>query len=322
MMPMFRMAAFPTLALLLSGCHEWAGDFGHNFGNSSRYKEDFNYSYDLKPGGQLSLENVNGSVEITGWDQNRIDITGTKYASSEAAMKALKIDVVPMADSVRIRTVPPSGHRGGWGAKYVIKVPHRIELDRIASSNGSIRIEALEGSARLRTSNGSVKIIRVKGPVEATTSNAGIEVAEHDGSLIAHSSNGGIRADRVRGYLEATTSNASINARLLEPVPGKRVRLDTSNGSISLEMAEFRGNEIELDTSNSSITLRLPPNAKAQLKANTSNSNIQSDFDVNVREGALGKSRVEGEINGGGPLLNLSTSNGSIRVLRVGGGES
>ena len=35
--------------------------------DSSRYREDFHYSYPQTAAGRLSIENFNGSVEITGW---------------------------------------------------------------------------------------------------------------------------------------------------------------------------------------------------------------------------------------------------------------
>jgi hypothetical protein len=308
-----RVAGLAAAALLFTGCDDW-GDWG----DSNRFKEDFHHSYPLKTGGKVTLESGNGGVEIIGWDQENIDIAGTKYASTEAVLKALKIDIVASADAVRIRAIPPTGHRANWGAKFVIRVPRRIELERIATSNGGLRIEDLEGSARLRSSNGGVRIARVKGPVEVETSNGGVEVAEHDGSLIARTSNGGIRADNVRGLFEATTSNGSINARLADPQQGKPVKLDSSNGSVTLTMDNIRDNDVRITTSNSSITLKLPSTAKGLLKANTSNSNITTDFDVNVRSGQLSKAHVEGTLNGGtGPIFDLSTSNGSIRILKM-----
>jgi DUF4097 and DUF4098 domain-containing protein YvlB len=201
----------------------------------------------------------------------------------------------------------------------VIRVPRRVELERITSSNGSIRIEDLEGTARLRTSNGGVRITHVKGPVEIETSNGGVDVMEHDGSVIAKTSNGGIRADNVRGLFEAATSNGSINARLAEPEPGKAIKLDSSNGSVTLTMDAVKDNDVRITTSNSSITLKLPPTAKGMLKANTSNSNsVTTDFDVSVRSGQISKGHVEGALNGGtGPVFDLSTSNGSIRILKL-----
>jgi hypothetical protein len=57
---------------------------------------------------------------------------------------------------------------------------------------------------------------------------------------------------------------------------------------------------------------------RASLKANTSNSSIDTDFDVTVRAGELRKSSLEGAIGGGGgPILDLTTSNGGIKVLRL-----
>jgi hypothetical protein len=308
-----RVTGLAAAALVLAGCDDWG-----EWGDSGRFKEEFHHSYALKPGGRVSLENSNGSVEIVGWGQDTIDIAGTKYASTEAVIRALKIDIVATADSVRIRTIPPTGHRANWGAKYVIRVPRRIELERIASSNGSIRIEDLEGSARLRTSNGSVRLSRFNGSAEVETSNGGVEVMEHNGSLIARTSNGGVRADNVRGLFEATTSNGSINARLADPQPGKPIKLGSSNGSIALTMDAINDNDVRITTSNSSITLKLPASAKGLLKANTSNSSITTDFDVTVRSGQLSKAHVEGALNGGtGPTFDLSTSNGGIRVLKM-----
>ena len=308
-----RVVALAATALLFTGCDDWG-----EWGDSSRFKEEFHQSHPLKAGGRVTLESGNGGVEIIGWDQDTVDITGTKYASNEQVLKALKIDIVASADAVRIRAIPPTGHRANWGAKFVLRVPRRVELERIATSNGGLRIEDVEGAARLRTSNGGVKIARIRGSVEVETSNGGVEVAEHDGSLVARTSNGGVRADNVRGLFEATTSNGSINARLSDPQPGKPVKLDSSNGSITLAMDTIRDNDVRITTSNSSITLRLPPQAKGLLKANTSNSNVTTDFDINIRSGQLSKSHVEGALNGGtGPMFDLSTSNGSIRVLKM-----
>ena len=97
-----RMAGIAAVALVFTGCDDW-GDWG----DSNRFKEDFHHSYALKPGGRISLENSNGSVEIIGWDQDTVDITGQKYASTEAVLRSLKIDIVASADSIRIRSIPP-----------------------------------------------------------------------------------------------------------------------------------------------------------------------------------------------------------------------
>jgi hypothetical protein len=73
--------------------------------------------------------------------------------------------------------------------------------------------------------------------------------------------------------------------------------------------------EVHADTSNSSITVRMPGSAGATLRAHTSNSSITSDFDVSTH-GTLSKHRLEGTIGAGGPVLDLGTSNGGIKLVR------
>jgi hypothetical protein len=75
--------------------------------------------------------------------------------------------------------------------------------------------------------------------------------------------------------------------------------------------------EVHADTSNSSITVRLPSSAGATVRAHTTNSSIDTDFDVSVHGGMISKHRLEGTIGSGGPLLDLGTSNGSIKILRL-----
>jgi hypothetical protein len=306
-----RLFTIATAAVFLVGCDEW------EMGDWDRYKEDFQYSYQVNPNVRMYLENRNGGVEIMGWERNEVQITGTKHASSEATLRALKIDVVASADTVRVRTAGPSGHRGSWGARYVMRVPRNAILDNIESSNGGIRIESLTAGGRLRTSNGGLKIYRVGGSVEATTSNAGVEIADVTGGVVIRTSNGSVRADNVRGALDATTSNAGMNITLNDTEAQRPVRLVTSNGGVTLTMNQFRDNDIHVNTSNSSITVRLPSNVRAALKANTSNSSIDTDFEVMVRAGQLRKTSLDGTIGGGGPIIDLTTSNGGIRVLRL-----
>lgn len=307
-----RMTILAVAAALsfLAGC-----DF-EDFGSSERYTADFHHTYPLKSGGRISVENFNGSIEISGWDQDSVDISGVKYAATTELRDAIKIDIVTTGDTIHIRTVRPSERRGNMGAKYVIKAPRRTELERIISSNGPIRVTEIDGPARLRSSNGAIRVMNVRGNVEIQTSNGGIDIQDLEGGANLKTSNGRIRADAVRGSLEATTSNGSINAHLAKSDSGRPIKLESSNGSIDLTLDQMNRNDVYASTSNSGITLHMPPSMGARVKAHTSNSSISSDFEVQM-QGAISKHNLEGTIGGGGPLLDLSTSNGSIRLVKM-----
>lgn len=306
----FGLRVLPLLAAVLglTACDEnW------DFGSSERYKEDFHFNVPLAAGGRITLDNFNGSVEISGWDKDSVEVTGTKYANTESRLREIRVDVTPSPGLVTIRTSRPSDRRGNSGARYVIHVPRKAELDGITSSNGPIRVEFIDGRARLRTSNGGIRASNIGGPLDAQTSNGSMEVTAITGDTQLRSSNGSIRAEIRRGGFEARTSNGNINVQLEEP-DAKPIRLESSNGRIELTMNAVR--EVHADTTNSSITVHLPEAAGAEVRAHTSNSSITTDFDVSVRGGLLTKHRLEGKIGSGGPLLDLSTSNGSIKLLR------
>lgn len=300
------------LLLLLCACAlVFAGD-------SSRYREDFHYSYPQTAGGRFSLDNFNGSVEITGWDQNTVDISGTKYAESESLLHSMQIEASSSGNAVRVKTSRPDPNHGNMGAKYVIRVPRQTALEDISSSNGSIRVEDINGHAHLSTSNGSVHLGRINGNVDAHSSNGTIEVQDVKGDVNFTTSNGSVHADNVEGAFEAETSNGGIRAHLRNTPGGHAIRLNTSNGAIDLEVDALHQNDVIASTSNGPITVRMPANVGASVHASTnSGGSVRSDFDVLIHSGEISKHRIEGTIGGGGPKIDLTTSNGSIALLKI-----
>ena len=303
----------PILAaalLCLAAC-----DF-EDFGGFERYREDFHYAYPLKSGGRLLVETFNGSVEVSGWDQQTVDISGAKYGPTQEAADALKVAIDNSPDSVSIRVTRPLDRRGSMGARFVIKIPRAAYVDRIFTSNGAIRTEDGSGPARLRTSNAEIRVQALRGSLDAQTSNSSVELIDTGGDAKVHTSNGHIRTAGLRGALDAGTSNGSINARLEQVPAGRPVRLETNNSSVELSLPPKFDNDIRVSTSNSGITLHMPYQVNAHVMARTTNSSISSDFEVRM-QGEFSKNRLEGVIGNGGPLIDLSTSNGSIRLLKM-----
>ena len=265
------MPAVAAGLLLLSGCD--IEDF-----STARYDRDFHYDFPLNAGGKLTVETFNGGIEVSGWDQNHVEISGTKYGPTQEIADQVEVSVDHSPASVSVRTQRPSIHRGNIGARFVIKVPRTAVVDYLSTSNGGIRIMDAAGPARLRTSNG------------------GIRVAGMSGALEAHTSNGGITAE-------------------MDKVDGE-VKLETSNGSIEVRLPQSLRESVRAHTSNGGITVRLPEGVDARVSAHTSNAHVTSDFDVQM-QGEIARQRIEGVIGKGGPLIDLSTSNGSIRLARL-----
>jgi Putative adhesin len=311
-----RTVLVVAAAISLTGC-----EFG-DMGPSDRYQSDFHYTFEIQPTGRIDAESFNGAIDISGWDQNKVEITGTKYASTEALRDAVKIDVHNTPELVEIRAVKPSSmERGNMGARFTMHVPRQAMLDRITTSNGPIKVRDVASAAHLKSSNGPINVTNVSGDVDAHTSNASVEADTIRGGATLKTSNGRIRAEDVSGVLEAETSNNSITARL-DKAPAATTKLVTSNGAIELTLGSAPKGDIRAETRNNGIKLHLPADAAAHVVADTSNGSISSDFSVASKgDGDEEKHRkhMDGVIGAGGPTIDLSTSNGSIHILKGSG---
>ena len=145
--------------------------------------------------------------------------------------------------------------------------------------------------------------------LEASSQNGSLEVRELGARARLETQNGSITAKGVGGSLEAESSNGSIKAY---DVQGP-VRADTTNGSIK---AEIIGTDIEdgvrLKTTNGSIELRIDDDVSASIDASTRNGSVSSDFEGGIQDRR--KKTLDLDLNGGGPRVELKSSNGSIRV--------
>lgn len=305
-----KAGIFCVPALLLGGC---VVDFGEN----DRYKEDFHKTFEVQPGAALSVENFNGEIEVLGGQGNTVDVNGTKYASTRQLLNEIKVDMTASSGSVRIRTERPDSWNGGGGVRYSIRVPKKMLLDRIQSSNARIQVEDVEGGARLRTSNGTIQVTDVKGELTADTSNGRIEIRGLDGNASLHTSNGPIDAEASHGRFEARTTNGKIDARLSDPAADSTVRLETSNGHVELRLDGQNVPDVHVRSSNSGIVVYLPDSANARVQAHTTGGSIRSDFaGVASDHDSRHSQEAEGTIGTGGHTVDLETRNGSIEILK------
>lgn len=127
-------------------------------------------------------------------------------------------------------------------------------------------------------------------PLEVDTVNGHVKLSDVGGKLSLSTTNGRISVSNARGTLNAETTNGGIDAELTEVAPEK----------------------MELSTTNGGIVLRVPSTLKATLHASTTNGGISSDLPVTTKN--ADDNELNGEINGGGPSLELHTTNGGIQI--------
>lgn len=202
-----------------------------------------------------------------------------------------------------------------------------------AEPNGGIRVEAWDGNeisllvkvqAWSRRGDPHAIVSRIEIDTGGTISADGPDLERREGwsasyrlmvprtsDLDLESLNGGIAILGVEGRMEFSTMNGGIT---LEDVGGD-VRGRTTNGGINVALSgdQWQGEGLDLETTNGGVNLTLPQGFRADLTTGTVNGSFHTDFPLTVR-GSLRSQRLSTELNGGGPPIRVSTTNGGVRI--------
>ena len=222
-----------------------------------------------------------------------------------------------------------------------IKLKSLTAKQRLQTSDGDIDVSKVTGDDYDRTSDGDIFVNQIVGNVESITSDGDIELRNIDGNVDGRTSDGDVELEDVKGLVDLVTSDGDINA---EAVEGD-MKLTSSDGD--LRIGQSNG-EMILNTSDGDISFR---NLSGSLKARTSDGEIKgnivrlvsslelrtSDGDImvtvpdavgldlvlrgetirTVLDNFSGTSKdhlVEGRVNGGGKLVDLHASGGTVSL--------
>ncbi len=127
----------------------------------------FQQTYPLAAGGSFLLENVNGSVQVEGWNRDEVEVVAVKMSgTNQDDADGVKIDVEHNSAQVAVRTLYPQGHSGDVAVEYHVYVPTRVLLSGVDTVNGSVRVSGVNGSGALRSVNGNAESIGQSGTIQ------------------------------------------------------------------------------------------------------------------------------------------------------------
>lgn len=240
-------------------------------------------------GGTISANNIAGKLHATtGGGSIQMDQIGEGYASSGGG----NIDVGKVERDVRVET--------GGGTIKIATVGGQI----VASSGGGTLIIGTGKGMSLETGGGTIEVNKCTGEMKASTGGGSIYVKEVSGHAQVESGGGSIHVGPVRGGLRVETGSGPIVAVL-------------ANGGEGFT-------DSRLETSAGDIVVYIPDDLKVTIRAAVEvarGSGIHSDFSglkITTPNQQWGPREVyaEGSLNGGGPVLHVHTTTGSIEFRR------
>src|SRR5580765_2745394 len=159
--------------------------------------KEFNQTYQLQSGGTFELQNVNGTVEVQGWDKDVVEVHAVKTAKfKETDLERVSIDVNANSGNVSIATRDPQNEGVEVAVEYTIHVPHGAKIEHLGTVNGTLRIAGVSEVDELRTVNGNIEVYEAESEVHAHTTNGNVhlELSHVHGTTgtVAETTNGSV----------------------------------------------------------------------------------------------------------------------------------
>lgn len=184
--------------------------------------EVFQRTYPLTAGGNFVLENVNGSVQVEGWDRDEVEVRAVKTSQNDPRdLAQVKIEVESHPGEVAVHTLYPKGEGAQVAVEYHIRVPYRVLLGSIGTVNGSVVVRGIEGSGELRSVNGNVEVTDSSGRFNAKTTNGDLRLELRElldgGPMDIETVNGSVvlgLPSNARANLKALSMNGDVYSEL------------------------------------------------------------------------------------------------------------
>lgn len=256
------------------------------FAACSIYRDGFTEEYSLEGASKLKITSKNGSVSVTGWENDYVQIQVNWMVEGEIDRKlqefGREIEVVPRREGDLLTltvTHPPR-------PRFIRSVSVSIELE--------VPREEIEHVA-VETFNGSLGFYHLQAGIAGSSSNGRITVEDCLGEINLKTTNGRVVLDKVR-FL------------------GTEGSVVTTNGRIEADIALPRSGDFLLRSTNGRINVLLPAWTEGIVRMETSNGDIILDEMPPVRLLRSRKNLLEVQMHEGEMMLEVKTSNGNINL--------
>ena len=272
--------------------------------------ENVERTVDASADGQVSISNTAGSIEVSGWSRNQVEVVGDLGPNvDELIVERNGNEVV-----VKVKVPRHGGH--GISSDLRIRVPETSSIEVIGVS-ADIDIADVQGAQRLQTVSGDVHTEVFGSDLTAESVSGDVEIEGDNKSVLAQLSSvsGDVDVYRLAGEIEATSVSGSVSI-----VDGsfQRAQANAVNGDIVFRSELKDGGRLDIETINGSVDVRFKGEVSARFDIETFNGGIRNCFGpeaVRTSEYTPGRELkfTEGD---GASRVRISTLNGGLNLCR------
>lgn len=271
--------------------------------------EDIEKSAQADPRGEVSITNVAGEVQVTGWDRNEV------HVSADLSDGVQRLEFKTSGARTIIEVVLPRGRIYHGSSDLVVQVPRNSSLvtntvsadQTIKDVRGMQRLQAVSGMIQTEVWNEDLELKNVSGEVTVRGHNG-------KGVLRVTTVSGDIRLQDIGPEMDLNTVTGDMQVRVSEL---SKARIKTTNGDLELRTGSLtRDARIDAEGINGDLRFRFRGALDAEFDIETFNGEIDNCFGPKphrTREYGPGNALRFKEGNGDG-RIRIKALNGTVEI--------
>lgn len=263
----------------------------------------WNREFKVAPQPIVRIETDDARVVVRSWKESRVtarvEMRGKTQGLVIGRLRPL-VEITQQGNEVLVRA-RMEGSGSGIIVVSTVRLDVEVWLPResdliLRSDDGPVNVQDVAGRIDLETEDGSLTARGLHGDIQVKAADGRVVLDDLDGSLRLGTEDG---RTEIRGRFDRIDVESQDGRIAADVLPGSRL---LESWSMSSE--------------DGGIHLRIPRGLAVTLDARTQDGGLSVDLPVRV-QGRARRHELVGDLNGGGPILRLRSTDGSIRVSAV-----
>jgi DUF4097 and DUF4098 domain-containing protein YvlB len=219
------------------------------------------------PDAKVSIENMSGSVKVTGWSQAQVQVKGTVGEGADLSFDGPE-------QNLQVEVEAEHGNPMGIKSDLEVFVPAGASVS-IEGFAATITIAGVTGSVSAETVNGSITHSGPSKAVELQSVNGAIDVTKAGGRVHAEAVNAPVTVRDGSGEIEASTVNGKL---LVTGGSYERAKLETVSGGVRFEAGLSPRSTLGVESVSGPVDLFFAATFGAEFSVNTFSGEIVNEL--------------------------------------------
>jgi hypothetical protein len=257
------------------------------------------------PAGTVEIVNVSGAVEVVGWEQPVVAVSGTIGERVE------RVEVTGSGARVTVRVVLPKGnfHHDEGDARLRVQVPRRSALE-VSLVSADLRVGGVSGDQHLQTVSGDISG-EAGGNLQVNTVSGDVHLEAHDATSIRIKTVSG-DATLSGGTGDINVESVSGDAHLMLGVM-RQAHFESVSGDLNIVGALDAGGQLEASTVSGDVNVSFSAAPDADIDVQSFSGDISNCVGPKAVEQQYGPgSRLSFRSGKGGGHVHIDTKSGDV----------